>query len=106
MASKSGRTNPQLYVLPSIIYISVFTVFPFAYLFYISTFNYSLYSGGSPSFIAFGNFLNAFTDPLFQKSLLITLGYGVLLTVVEIVLGLAIALVLNREGRLMSFVRT
>src|SRR2546422_10789950 len=106
MASKSGGINPQLYVLPAIIYISVFTIFPFAYLFYISTFSYSLYSGGSSSFIGLGNFLNAFNDPLFQKSLLLTLGFGALLTAVEIVLGLAIALILNREGRLISFVRT
>src|SRR5438309_9399639 len=96
MASKSGGINPQLYVLPAIIYISVFTIFAFAYLFYISTFSYSLYSGGSSSFIGFGNFLNAFNDPLFQKSLLLTLAFGALLTAVEIVLGPPMPLVPNR----------
>ncbi len=106
MASKSGRTSPQLYVLPAILYVSVLTIFPFAYLFYISSFNYSLYSGGSAAFIGFRNFIDAFRDPLFQKSLAITLGYGVFVTIVEILLGIAIALVLNREGKLMSLVRT
>ncbi len=106
MAVKTGRISPQLYVLPAILYVSVLTIFPFAYLFYISSFNYSLYSGGSAAFVGFRNFVDAFRDPLFQKSLVITLGFGVFVTAAEIVVGLAIALILNREGRLISFVRT
>ncbi len=107
MALKLRRIGPQAYILPAMIYISVLTIFPAIYLFYISTFNYSLYGGaGAGTFIWFGNYIAAFTSAGFQQSVGLTLGYSAFVTAVEIALGLGVALILNRPGRLISTVRT
>jgi len=106
MALKLRRIGPQAYILPAMVYVSILTIFPSIYLFYISAFNFSLYSGGPSTFAGLGNYISALTDPGFQQSVGLTLGYSAFVTVVEIALGLGVALILNRPGKLISTVRT
>jgi multiple sugar transport system permease protein len=104
----SGRhrgISPNSYVLPAIFYVTVLTIFPFAYLIYMSFFNWHIYGWTGPVFNGGANFVEAVTSATFQKSIVLTLAYGGFLTLVELPLGIGVALLLNREGRLASFVK-
>ncbi|MCP4386282.1 MAG: sugar ABC transporter permease [Hyphomicrobiales bacterium] len=57
------------------------------------------------SFIGLDNFITLFLDAEFRASLYRTLAYAVAVVVIQIPLGLFIALLLNQEGRLKSILR-
>jgi len=105
MATKRSGLPPTLYILPAIFYVFILTIFPFGYLIYMSLFNWHLYGGVAAAFIGLENFVAAVSDPGFQKSIALTVGYGAFLTVAELVLGVGVALLLHRESRLASAVR-
>ena len=54
-------------------------------------------------FIWFQNYLNFFTDPKFWNTLKISLVYAGLTVVLELLLGLAIAILLQKRTRLNNF---
>lgn len=103
---KGWRRNPLLLLLvPLLVYLLFFFVYPLFYQVYISFFDYSL--GGRATFIGGKNYLYLFTkDIQFFPALYNTLIFIALSTLIQAVLGLAIALTLNRETKLMAMLRT
>lgn len=89
------RVSPYLYILPTLIGIAVFTVYPLASSLYHAFTNWT--GLGAAKWIGLGNFRYLFTqDPTFWPSLRAT-GYFVLLGVPSgIILGLALAVLVNR----------
>jgi len=80
-----------LSLLP-LIYSYGLVIYPFASLIYYSFFNYDI--GGTPIFNAGANYIQLFTDPLFYKSLQLTLSYTVLSVGIEFLLGIMLAYIL------------
>src|SRR5437879_5206279 len=95
---------PNVWVLPAVAYVTALTIFPTVYLAYVSALQWDLY-GGPPTFIGFRNYVSALTDPIFLTSVLLTMGYAAFVTIIEIVLGLGIALTLNMAVVLYRIVR-
>jgi multiple sugar transport system permease protein len=103
---------PQQYVfiLPAIIVLVLVVIFPTIFLYYISMTNYDLSLGWQvKKFVWFDNYRYLFfEDPLFWKSFLITVIFVLSTVSCEIVLGMVIALGLNKlqKGRrlLMSLI--
>jgi multiple sugar transport system permease protein len=103
---------PQHYVfiLPAIIVLVLVVIFPTIFLYYISMTNYDLSLGWQvKKFVWFDNYRYLFfEDPLFWKSFLITVIFVLATVSCEIVLGMLIALGLNKlqKGRrlLMSLI--
>ena len=97
--SKTTRTDRTKFVFigPAVIWIVAFTIFPLFYALYTSL--YSFRFGQRFGFIGVGNFTRLFTDENLLSSLRVTLTFVVSTVAVEMVLGVALALLLSREIR-------
>lgn len=85
---------PYSFLLPSLIILSVFGLIPFLQGIYFSFTEYPLLR--APSFVGFDNYIRMFNDGIFIESLKNTFVYMLVTVPVRIVLGLALALALNK----------
>ena len=103
------RRNPHIkYIAPALVVVLVLSVVPTVFLAVVSFTNYHLgWDFDRASFVGFNNFVRLFSgaDPDFWHSVAISLGFMVLATCVEMVVGFAIASLLNAsETRLKPLV--
>lgn len=90
---------------PTIIILSVIVIFPIIYNVYMSFQDWKI-GLGSPEFIGIGNYLEALSDPRFWNGLKIMVYFSGLSLSLEIILGLLIAVYLNREFKGGDLVQT
>lgn len=95
--SVNRRMVPYLFLLPSFIPLILFSLIPFVQGLYFSLTDYPLLK--SPEFIGLRNFERLADDPLFNASLRNTLLYMVATVILRIIIGLALAVVLNSQLR-------
>jgi multiple sugar transport system permease protein len=86
-----------IFPLPAVLFILVMMAFPVIYTFGVSLTDWSMATGGPIKFIGIANYINMFKDPRFYNAVLNTFYFTALTIVAETVLGLIIALILNRE---------
>ena len=91
------RNIVWIFPLPATIFILIMMAFPVLYTFWVSFTDWSVSSGGDISFIGLKNYVDLFKDPRFYNAIKMTFYFTILAVGVETVLGVAIALVLNRE---------
>lgn len=107
MRIRRRESTPYLILVPTIAFILMITIFPMVYSLYISFLDINLMKPyAKESFIGFGNYLYLLQDGRFWNSMINTLvltGSGV---TIEFMLGLGIALLLNREIRGSRVIRT
>jgi multiple sugar transport system permease protein len=114
--SREYETNPKatpsktradrtkfLFLGPAVVWILAFTIFPLLYALYTSL--YSFRYGQRLGFTGLENFARLFTDSNLLSSLRITLTFVVGTVTVEMVLGVALALLLSREIRGSNVIR-
>ncbi len=92
-----------LFIAPTLLIVGVVFVWPVLYSLWLSFNRYNLDVSPTPSFAWLHNYALIFTDPLYRADVLSTTGRTVLFTVIsvpiELVFGLAFALLLNEEFR-------
>jgi len=99
-----SRRAYYLLVLPAALILLLVNIFPLLYSCYISLTNYSLSDPDTISFAGLNNFVQAFRDPMFLNSLLMTVKFTSGCVVLEFLLGLLIAVLLNRLDRYANLV--
>ena len=104
MQVQSRRSwSGALFVLPYLVVYVVFCIYPLVNAIAFSTYRADLFGGGE--FIGLQNFVRLFQDPIFLRSLWNTI-YFILLTVPPlVVIGLLLALVLQKPTRTSSILR-
>lgn len=95
-SSFTERNLRYLFPLPAIIFIGLLMVFPVLYTLYLSFTNWNLTSGMEPSFVGLDSYLLVFSEPRFLHALGRTFTFTIFAVATEVVLGVAIALILNR----------
>ncbi|WP_172978271.1 carbohydrate ABC transporter permease [Microbacterium sp. SYP-A9085] len=92
------RRRVNLLYLPAVAVFAVFTVYPLISGILIS---FTKWDGYSPqrAFVGIANYLHLFSDPLVGHALLNTFAYGFGSTILQQVVGLALALALDRALR-------
>ncbi|MBW7881084.1 MAG: sugar ABC transporter permease [Caldilineaceae bacterium] len=85
------------FLLPAAIWILVFTIFPLLYALYTSMFSFRF--GRVNQFVGATNFARLFTDTNLHNGLRVTIVFVVVTVVIEMLVGFALALLLNREMR-------
>lgn len=96
-----------LLLAPLLLFVLVISIYPLAFSFFISFFKYRLTDPNQvKTFLWFDNYLNAFQDKQVTGALNATLIFVVGTVTSEIVMGLALALLLSAETRLMQLVRS
>ena len=91
-------------VLPGITIIALLVVYPIIYNIYLSFFDTSL--KGVNTYIGLQNYQNVTFDPLFWKSVTTTITYVVFTTIGTTLLGLLVAIVMNKNFFMRGFVRS
>jgi len=92
---------------PAAVVVFVLMVFPVFYTVYMSLHSWFASSLTSPEFIGLANFKRAFLqDERFRNALWLTLYFTALATALQVVLGVALALLLNRPFRGKGFFRS
>jgi multiple sugar transport system permease protein len=101
-------SSPRLYtwatISPVILWVALFTLFPFVFAIYLSTHKYHLIQQDHP-FVGLLNFERVITDELFAVSARNTVGFTLMAMLFVIPFGLAVALLLNNRLRGFGIVR-
>jgi multiple sugar transport system permease protein len=98
--------SPYLFLLPFLILYFIFMIFPILQGLYVSLTNWDMMSP-EKAFVGLKNFrFLFFEDPLFWTSVSATVQYILINVPIKIVLGLALALLLNQKLKGMTFYRT
>jgi len=92
------KARPYLLSVPAVAII-IGILYPFVLGIYYSFLNYSA-TNPNPTFVGLDNFKSVLSDPNFWHSVRVTVEYAVVATAVETLLGIAIALLLNRASTL------
>lgn len=85
-----------LFPLPAIIFVALLMIFPFFYTLFLSFTNWNLTSGNPMSFAGFNSYMRVLSEPRFLHALSRTLLFTFFAVLIEGILGVAIALILNR----------
>ena len=93
------------FIAPGILMILVFTVFAIAFSFWISFHDWELVSPAKP-FVGLDNYRDLADDPRFTKALVNTAYYTFVSVPLGMIVGLMLALLLNKEMRARSLFRT
>ncbi len=88
---RSARLTAWLWLLPALVFIGVFLVYPMA-----DTFRISFMNASSTEFIGGSNYVEIFTNPNMQNTLLNNVLWIVLFSVLSVGLGLIIAVLTGR----------
>lgn len=105
-ASGGGRGFALLTVGPATVLLVGISVFPLLWALRLSFMQDSLLSVAPPRFIGLDNYAHLFHDPLFWSSLGVTAVFAVSVITVQLLVGLAIALALDRLPRYQQIIAT
>lgn len=90
------KNKAWFFLIPTLVLVSLNAFLPL-----MTVTNYSLhyiFSGSSPTFIGFDNYVQVLKDPAFHGALLRQIILSILILIVEIPIGIAIAMALPRKG--------
>lgn len=101
------RKNIYLvFILPALIWVGIFTVYPFFYSFYISVTDLNLLRMGSEEFIGMKNYVELFQNEDFLHSCMVTLKFSLAVVVGQFTVGFALAFLLYKKRFLSGIGRT
>jgi multiple sugar transport system permease protein len=92
--------------LPAVLFVLIMMVFPIVYTFRLSFFDWSMSSATAPQWVGLSNYTSLFQDPRFVAAFWRTLYFTAMAIVIETVLGVAIALLLNKDFKGKNIVKT
>jgi len=102
--SRRNKLIGFLYLTPALLFVLVFTVYPFIQLVWVSFNNWTLIT--PPRYIGLGNFERAVADTQFWVSLGFTFKYTLIITPILMIGGYLIALLVSGNSPLRRFTRT
>lgn len=97
---KIGRTKINkgvLFVLPGVLFFAIMVIYPAGYVIYLSLFTEGKGMGLEPAFVGLKNYVTVFFSNGFLQIFLNTLFYSFVATAAHIVIGLAMAVMLNNK---------
>jgi multiple sugar transport system permease protein len=106
-SQKLNRMTPYVFMAPAVIIMGLALLYPLAYMIYGS------FRAWDPSqniseteFVGLKNYITLFFDPAFRESLSVTLTFAFAVVTAELAIGVGLALLLDRNIRGMSVLRT
>lgn len=99
-----NRRVPVWFVFPAIVFFLLIRIYPMLQSFFYSFTNWNGMTAFS--FVGLTNFRKLFNDPSVANSLSVTIRFAVVVVLSVNILGLALALALNKAGRLTTLFRS
>ena len=100
------RIKPFLYLLPFIVSVTLFTLYPIVHVIRMSFLEGYKYLTGAYTGVGFGNYEKVVTDPYFRQAITNTFRYVLLVVPISTVISIVLANVLNQKIRFQSFFQT
>jgi len=88
---------PYLFLLPAIVLLLIFNFVPAVATLRESLYAESITRGADPIFVGLDNFARVFTDPVFWKSVQVTLLFNLLVNPLQTILALGLSLIANQR---------
>ncbi|MEL7344019.1 MAG: sugar ABC transporter permease [Pseudomonadota bacterium] len=96
-----------MFMAPAVVIMAMALIYPLGYMIYGSFRDWDpSQSLGESEFVGFKNYVTLYFDPAFRESLSVTLTFAFSVVTAEMVLGVGLALLLDRNIRGMSILRT
>lgn len=104
---KTIRITPYLFMAPAVAVMAVALLYPIAYMVYASFLDWNPSQRiGEATFVGLRNYINLWGDESFKESLQVTLKFAAFVVSLEMFIGVGLALLLDRNIRGMSVLRT
>ena len=105
--ASTNRLTPYLFLAPAGVVLAVALFYPICYMIYASFLDWNPSQRiGEAEFVGLRNYIKLFGDPAFRESLGVTLKFATVVVTVEMFLGVGLAMLLDRNIRGMSVLRT
>ncbi len=105
--SIANRATPYLFLAPAGIVLVGALLYPIGYMVWASFLKWNPSQRiGEAEFVGLDNYIGLLTDPFFRESFWVTLKFASIVVSLEMVLGVGLALLLDRKLRGMSVLRT
>ena len=102
-----NRLTPYLFLAPALVIMALALLYPLGYMVYGSFRDWDpSQSLGESSFVGLANYVTLWHDPSFRESVGVTLKFAISVVSVEMIIGVGLALLLDRNIRGMSVLRT
>lgn len=102
-----NRLTPYLFLAPAIIILVVALLYPVGYMIYASFLDWNPSQHiGEADWVGLRNYGNLAKDASFHESMWVTLKFASIVVVLEMIIGVGLALLLDRNIRGMSLLRT
>ncbi|MEM1376629.1 MAG: sugar ABC transporter permease [Pseudomonadota bacterium] len=102
-----NRMAPYMFMAPAAVIMAIALVYPLGYMIYGSFRSWDPSQQiGETEFVGFANYIQLANDPAFLESLSVTLRFAFVVVSVEMIVGVGLALLLDRNIRGMSVLRT
>lgn len=106
-AQSLNRYTPYMFMAPAVIIMAIALIYPLGYMIYGSFREWDPSQNLSETeFVGLKNYFTLWVDPAFRESLSVTLIFAFSVVVAEMVIGVGLALLLDRNIRGMSILRT
>ena len=103
----ANRLTPYLFMAPAAVIMAIALLYPLGYMVWGSFRDWDpSQTIGEAEFVGFKNYITLANDPNFLESLGVTLRFAFAVVTIEMVLGVGLALLLDRNIRGMSVLRT
>ena len=105
--ASTNRMTPYLFLAPAGLVLGFALFYPICYMIYASFLDWNPSQRiGEAEFVGIRNYAKLFGDPAFRESLGVTLKFAAVVVTIEMLLGVGLALLLDRNIRGMSVLRT
>jgi multiple sugar transport system permease protein len=106
-AANSSRLTPYLFLMPALAILAIALMYPIGYMIYASFLDWNPSQRiGEATFVGWRNYIFLLNDPKFHESFGVTLIFAASVVSIEMVLGVGLAMLLDRNIRGMSLLRT
>ena len=107
MRNLMNRATPYVFMAPAALIMVIILLYPLGYMVYGSFRAWDPSQAlGDSAFVGLKNYITLFYDPSFRESTAVTLKFAISVVAIEMVLGVSLALCLDRNIRGMSVLRT
>ncbi|KIT14841.1 carbohydrate ABC transporter permease [Jannaschia aquimarina] len=107
MLANVNRATPYLFLAPAVLVMAVALLYPIGYMIWASFLDWNPSQRiGEAEFVGLRNYIYLLGDAAFRESFWVTIRFAAIVVTVEMVLGVGLALLLDRKLRGMTVLRT
>ena len=107
MQINANRLTPYIFLAPAALVLAVALLYPIGYMIYASFLDWNPSQRiGEADWVGMRNYVNLLEDESFHESFFVTLKFASAVVVLEMIIGVGLALLLDRSIRGMSVLRT